>query len=227
MTGRPRPHQPAAPHEPGSRLLARGYQGAVYLAETASGPVVIKEAMGWGLIRAARRAMLRREHAIYERLAGITGVPACYGLEAGDRLVLAYIDGQPLRRTTHSGEERERFFAALLALLQAIHAAGVAHGDLKRKDNIIVGTDGRPYVIDFGTAIAAPPGSSHLRRSLFDLVRRIDLNAWVKLKYQGLSIPVSDADSRYFRPTRPERLARAVRESWRRFTFRRWRRSRL
>jgi predicted Ser/Thr protein kinase len=232
MTSRQRQEAPTAPGDltsaPGglTRLLARGYQGAVYLAETKTGPVIIKKAMGRGLIRAARRAMLRREHAIYARLSGIAGIPACYGLEHGDELVLDFIDGQSLRQANQSAPERELFFSALLELIQAIHRAGVAHGDLKRKDNILLGRDGQPYVIDFGTAIAAPPGCGYLRRKLFELVCRIDLNAWVKLKYQGNPIPVSPADMQYHRPTLPERVARIVREPWRRATLRRWRKLR-
>jgi predicted Ser/Thr protein kinase len=209
-----------------ARLLASGYQGAVYLTETPAGPVIVKKAMGRGVVYAARRAMLRREHAIYERLAGIRGVPVCHGLEHGDQLVLGYLDGSSLRQLKQSAAEREQFFSSLLELIQAIHRAGVAHGDLKRKDNILVGRDGLAYVIDFGTAVAAPPGCSTLRHWTFDLLRRIDLNAWFKLKYQGGVIPVAPADLRYYRPTLPERLARVVRESWRRVTLRRWRKAR-
>jgi predicted Ser/Thr protein kinase len=209
-----------------ARLLASGYQGAVYLVQAASGPLIVKKAMGRGLVRAARRAMLRREHEIYQRLAGIAGVPACHGLNDDDDLVLGYIDGRSLRETELPAIERERFFAGLLALIQTMHEAGVAHGDLKRKDNILLGPDGAPYVIDFGTAIAAPPGCGVLRRALFDLVCRIDLNAWFKLKYQGESLAVNSDDLRFYRPTLPERLARVVREPWRRLTLRRWRKAR-
>jgi predicted Ser/Thr protein kinase len=209
-----------------STLLASGYQGVVYLVQTPSGPVIVKKAMGRGLVRAIRRAMLRREHAIYQRLAGVAGVPTCQGMERGDELVLGFVDGRPLRATGIPAAEREQFFAALLELIQALHRAGVAHGDLKRKDNILLGRDGRPYVIDFGTAIAAPPGSGSLRRWLFGLMCRIDLNAWFKLKYQSGCLPVSDPDLRLYRPTALERLARAVRESWRRLTLRRWRKGR-
>jgi predicted Ser/Thr protein kinase len=209
-----------------SRLLARGYQGAVYLTETAHGPVIVKKPLGRGPARAVRRAMLRREHGIYQRLLGIPGVPRCLGLWHGEELVLEFIAGRSLRELNDGLPDRDRFLAALLDLIQAVHGAGVAHGDLKRKDNILVGPGGRPYLIDFGTAVSAPPGAGWLRRLLFAQLRRMDLNAWIKLKYRGRWLEIDPADLQYHQPTVPERLARVVRRAWRAMTFRRQRKAR-
>ncbi len=205
------------------RLLASGYQGAVYLVEAPGGAVIVKKASGCSLLRAARRAMLRREHGIYQRLRGIAGVPECKGLEQGEHLLLEFIHGPSLRVAQPAPAERERFFAELRDLILAVHGAGVAHGDLKRKDNILMGPGNRPYLIDFGTAVACPPGAGLLRRLLFRQLRRMDLNAWVKLKYQRQNFEVDPADLQFFRPTLVERIARVVRRVWRAATFRRWR----
>ena len=210
----------------GSRLLARGYQGAVYLTQTPDGPVIVKKPLGRGFMRAARRAMLRREHAIYQRLPGIPGIPRCFGMQHGEELVLEFIDGQSLRKLNDKLPDRERFFEALLELLLAIHRVGVAHGDLKRKDNILLGPGGQPYLIDFGTAVAAPPGAGLLRRLLFRQLRRMDFNAWIKLKYRGRAADISPADLPYYQPTWVEWLARVVRRAWRSMTFRHQRKAR-
>ena len=206
-------------------LLGQGYQGAVYRVETAAGPVIIKRAIGRGLARAVRRAMLRREYGIYQLLSGVAGGPACRGLRNGEELVLDYVPGPSLREPGQPPGDRPRFFAELLDLIHALHRAGVAHGDLKRKDNILVGPGGRPVLIDFGTAVSAPPGAGPLRRWLFRQVRRMDLNAWVKLKYQRQELAMDPVDRRYHRPTWPEQAARVVRRAWRRLTLRAWRRT--
>jgi len=210
------PRQPAT----GSVLLGQGYQGAVYRVETDEGPVIVKKAVGRGLLRILRRAMLRREHAIYQRLAGVSGVPGCRGLLGGEELVLDYVPGPSLREPGQPAVDRGRFFDELLAVIQAVHAAGVAHGDLKRKDNILVGPGGHPVLIDFGTAVALPPGAGAWRRWLFRQVARIDLNAWVKLKYQRQGMPMDPEDLRYCRPSWLERAARLVRRAWRKLTLR-------
>jgi predicted Ser/Thr protein kinase len=233
MKGRPGAGQPPGSAAEGPltvagpfKLLGRGYQGAVYLVESPRGPLIVKKAMGRGLARVARRGMLRREHAVYQLLRGVPGVPRCHGLNEGDELVLEYIDGRSLREVKQSFPGREQFFATLLELIQAIHRAGVAHGDLKRKDNILLGRDGRPYLIDFGTAMSAPQGAGIVRRVLFRQIRRMDLNAWVKLKYQRQWVEIARADLDYFNPTLPERMARVVRRAWRAMTLRRRRKAR-
>ncbi|MCC7257474.1 MAG: hypothetical protein IT486_03815 [Gammaproteobacteria bacterium] len=216
---------PSPPVTPGSadRLLGRGYQGAVYLRQGPDGACIVKTPIGRGIARVARRAMLRREHAVYQRLQGIRGVPRCEGL-VGDDLVLEFVEGRSLRELKPVGEDRERLFADLLGLIRAIHAAGVAHGDLKRKDNILVTADGHPVVIDFGTAITVDAGAGAVRRWLFRQVCRTDLNAWFKLKYQRQSRDVEPADARLYRPTMPEKVARVLRRAWRFLTLRRHRR---
>lgn len=207
-------------------LLGQGYQGAVYRVDTASGPVIVKKAMGRGITRALRRAMLRREYGIYRMLAGVPGIPACHGLREGDELVLDLVPGVSLREPGQPPGDRGQFFAELLELIKAVHRAGVAHGDLKRKDNILVGPGGHPFLIDFGTAVSAPPGAGMLRRWLFRQARRTDLNAWVKLKYQRQWVEMDPADLQYHRPTLPEAVARRLRRAWRRLTLRRLRRPR-
>lgn len=208
------------------RLLGSGYQGVVYLRERADGPRIVKSPIGSGLARSARRAMLRREYSVYQRLQGIRGIPRCDGLVAGEDLVLEFVPGGSLRELRLDGAARERFFAELLALIRAIHGAGVAHADLKRKDNILVGPDGQPFLIDFGMAVTVDASSGRLRRWLFQQARRTDLNAWFKLKYQRQARTVAAADAAIYRPTIPERLARVLRRSWRALTLRRRRRRR-
>jgi serine/threonine protein kinase len=197
------------------RPLAAGYQGEVCLADSSIGPVIVKRVSGTGLAASLRRAMLRREARIYDRLRDVAGIPHCHGL-VGEGLVLEYVPGPSLRDSEPVDAARAAFYERLLAVIQSLHRAGVAHADLKRRQNILVAPGDVPCLIDFGAAVTLSPGAGFLRRGLFRQFCRTDLNAWVKLKYRGDYAAVSDADRVHFRPTWIESLARQLRPLWRR-----------
>lgn len=189
-----------------SHILARGYQGQVYLYQGTHQRYVIKAASGRGVLRWLRTRMLRREHRVYARLAGFAGSPRCHGLLRGRYLILEYIDGRPLRHALM--EDRGVFYCELFDLIMALHARGIAHSDLKRKDNLLV-VDGRhPCLIDFGAAILRKPGFSPLNHFLFRIAQRFDFNAWIKLKYNNQLDEISVSDSDYYRRTWVEKAAR-------------------
>jgi predicted Ser/Thr protein kinase len=217
------------------RELGSGYQASVRVYTTSFGDVVVKTPHG-GILGGLWRALLRREHAVYEKLAGIAGIPRCFGLVGGERLALEYVAGPSLREHEAQIADRAAFFGKLLATLQAMHAAGVAHGDLKRKDNIIVGPGERPYLVDFGIAVRRSATSTAWNSYGFAPLVQMDMNAWVKLKYGRRIDPaaepgvLSPADAALYRPLWVERLARTVRVPWQIVTLRRprqrWRRER-
>lgn len=208
------------------RFLSRGYQGVVCLRDTDAGPVVVKQAMGRGLALWLRRAMLRREFAAYQRLDGVPGVPRCLGIEADGSLLLEYVAGEPFRETAAALRDRERFFRELLRSILALHAAGVAHADLKRRGNILISPDGSPVLLDFGSAVLRSAGGGWLNGLLFRQVRHMDLNAWVKLKYRRRYELIAAEDLAYYHPTGIEALARSLRRLWRKLSGRQLRKAR-
>lgn len=164
-------------------ILARSNQGIVYRLSAAGGDLAVKKAAGKGPLLAINRHALKREFHAYRRLDGLSGVPRCRGLVENRFLVLDFIDARPFR-DAGTGPE---FFDRLLETIQAMHARGVAHGDLKRKANLLVDAQDRPVLLDFGAATLLRPGRHPLNRRLFEFMRQTDLNAWVKLKYGGYS----------------------------------------
>jgi len=209
------------------RELGSGYQASVHLYATPVGDFVVKRPHSSGMLAGLWRYLLRREQAIYSRLGGIAGIPRSFGLIRGECLALEYVAGPSLREHEAQIADREAFFGKLLATLQAMHAAGVAHGDLKRKDNIIVGAGERPYLIDFGIAVRRSATSTLWNRCAFEPLKQMDYNAWVKLKYGRRIDPeaepnvLSSADAALYRPLLLERFARAVRVPWQTITLRR------
>lgn len=87
-----------------------------------------------------------RELRFYRQLADLANVPAVLGTVGRTGFVHAFVDGRPL------GPDRpvpDEFFDQLLALLGQLHARGMAYVDTNKPQNILLGDDGRPHLIDF------------------------------------------------------------------------------
>ncbi len=169
--------------ERGANILAVSNQGTVLRYRQDGLDLIVKSAMGRGLVRAVRQRTLLREYQAYQRMTGLEGVPRCYGMVAGRYLVLEYIEATPYRDATWT--DRDRWFAELLDVLRSFHRRGVSHGDLKSKSNILVTTDEKPCIIDFGTAFIRKSRFHPINNWFYEHGRRMDINAWVKHKYHG------------------------------------------
>lgn len=167
----------------GENILATSNQGTILLFQEGGQELIIKTAMGTGLALKIRRKTLLREYQAYLRMEGLRGIPRCYGMIDGCYLLIEHIRGKPYRQAEI--KDREEWFSELHAILASIHARGVSHGDLKTKGNLLVTQEGKPCVIDFGTAFIEKPGFHPVNNWLFRMGRRLDLNAWVKHKYHG------------------------------------------
>lgn len=103
--------------------------------------------------------LARREAAMLRRLADLPLVPRLEGPVCAGGRVLAhavahnFVAGHPLGR-----QERvsDRFFPELERLLAELHRRHMAYVDLHKRENILVGDDGRPYLIDFQISIGLP-----------------------------------------------------------------------
>ncbi|MFO7684537.1 MAG: hypothetical protein R6V60_00460 [Desulfobacterales bacterium] len=196
----------------GQNALGRGYQCHTLLYRNARRPLVVKAPLGRGFAAFVRRRMLRREYKVYKRLAGSPGIPNCHGFLAERFLVLEFIDGVPIGEARIT--DRDFFFDALLRQIETLHRGGVAHGDLKKKDNILVVDGRRPVLLDFGVAVIRKPGLAPVNRYLFGLFRKFDLNAYVKLKYRKRVDRISAADRPFYHRTLVERSAGGIKRSY-------------
>jgi len=196
----------------GKQLETRGYQGNIHTGQVGEHEILIKSAAGRGVVAWLNRWMLRREYLIYRRLAGISGIPHCYGFFLGRYLVLENIAAQTMRHATIT--DRELFYTEMLTTIKAIHERGVAHGDLKRKDNILVTRDSRPCLIDFGVSIFRKPGFHPFNHFRHSFSHQHDFNAWVKHKYDRKFEDISAEDAKYHKPLRIERIARTIKKIW-------------
>lgn len=197
----------------GSHRIGHGVQGQALLYEDAIHRVVIKVPSGHGPRQWLATILLRHEARVYERLRDFPAAPLCHGLIDGRYLVLEYIDGELARYATIP--DRDAFFAELLEQILALHARGIAHSDLQKKDNLFVTRSGHPCLLDFGAAVIRKPGFAPFNHLHFRIARRLDLNQWVKLKYRGQLDQLSAEDARYYRRTWLERSARRIKKLYR------------
>ncbi len=189
-------------------ILAVSNQGTLLHYQYDGLDLIVKTAMGKGLVLKTRQKTLLREFGAYKRMEGLRGVPECYGLLDGRYLVIEFIRGTPYRQAEWS--DRERWFADFLEILQSIHDRGVSHGDLKSKSNIFVTEDEKPCIIDFGTTFLHKPGFRPLNNWLFKYGKRLDINAWVKHKYHGRYADASEEDRELLNYGRIEYIARKI-----------------
>ena len=101
------------------------------------------------------RVLLARELRALERLEGLEGVPRVLESRRGE-LLRSFQAGVALSATDELALD---FFERLAELVHEVHARGVCHNDLHKEQNVIVGLDGRPALVDFQLASSHRLGS--------------------------------------------------------------------
>lgn len=132
----------------------------------------------WLVRRWWGRWILRREWGRLEQLQGIAGIPRLLGWVDPDAFAMEWVEAERLPHLKESSL-LPVFFDRLAGLVGEVHARGVSHGDLRRK-NVLVDRGQKPYLIDFATAFRV--GSSRRSRRLFERLCQIDRLTVLKLK---------------------------------------------
>ncbi len=92
------------------------------------------------------RWLCRRELHFYRRLSDLANVPKVLGTVGRTGFVHEYVPGRPLSKgcAIPGG-----FFDELFELLESLRRRGIAYVDTNKPQNILLGDDGRPHLIDF------------------------------------------------------------------------------
>jgi hypothetical protein len=126
------------------------------------------------------RLLARHEAGILHRLQDLSHLPRWSGpvRVAGRVLPYAvahdYLPGHPLGRGERVCAE---FFPKLLELLHQVHQRRMAYIDLHKRENILVGEDGQPYLLDFQISFvlsARWARDGGLGQALLQLLQRAD-----------------------------------------------------
>ena len=120
------------------------------------------------------RFLVRRESRLLARAQSVTGVPRYCGAWDDTGLVHAYVPGHPLGRHDVLNDD---FFPLLSAMIDEIHGMEIAYVDLEKRENILMGDDGRPYLIDFQISWFIEPhrgGNSWPARKILSILQTAD-----------------------------------------------------
>jgi hypothetical protein len=180
------------------RTFKHDFFAATGLYDGPLGPAVVKfgrRASVLGLPAAwIGRHMVEHETRMLARLAGLHGVPPLLGRLGAHAFAHGFVAGHDLQRNERVNDE---FFPRLAALISGMHARGVAYVDLEKRENIIVGDDGRPHLVDFQIAFYWPDrsgGRTALARWFLSILHAADryhlLKHWRRLRPDQLSAEI-------------------------------------
>ena len=148
-----------------------------------------------------------RETRFHSQLADLPQVPQVLGRVGQTGFIHAFVKGRPLGGRGPNGKYLpvpDTFFDDLASLLREVHRRRIAYVDTNKPQNILLGDDGRPHLIDFQISYDLHElGDTWLNRQILARFQREDLYHLLKHK-------------RRMRPdllTRAEREA-AARKSW-------------
>jgi len=186
--------------DPSAAVFQKGAWGKadILLVDSNGGRAIVKDfSTKIPPVRWYGRWQIRREASIYRRLAGIPGVPRYYGRVGKNAMAIEYIEGE---RISH-WKRRElppALFTRLWTLIESIHARGIVHIDLRKRDNILISQGGEVFIIDFNASFRFPPGSRGARW-LLPALRKIDHFGFLKWKAALAPSQLSDAERSAFR----------------------------
>lgn len=97
-------------------------------------------------LRFIGRYLCRREMRFYRRLSDLPNVPPVLGQIGDTGFVHAFVPGRPLQK---GKPVPDGFFDQLQRLTEELHRRFIAYVDTNKPENILLGDDGRPHLIDF------------------------------------------------------------------------------
>ena len=92
------------------------------------------------------KLLRRRELGFYQKLRDLPAVPKVLGTLGPTGFLLEYVHGVPLASQPRCPDN---YFSDLEGLFDELHRRNLAYVDTNKVHNILLGSDGRPHLIDF------------------------------------------------------------------------------
>ena len=172
---------------------------AILLVRWGGRRVVVKDFSqnGWLLRNLYGRYIVAHECRVYRQLDGVEGVPSFHGRIGAYAFAVDYIEGTTLKQLGYANVPPAAF-DLLARVFEELHRRGIVHLDAHQKTNVLVDGEGRPYLMDFATAICLG-GGWLARRVLVPLLGRADWRGFLKLKARYCPEALTDAERRRWR----------------------------
>jgi len=161
----------------------------------------------------AGRFLVWRESKACRKMKNLKGIPSLYRVIDGLALVLEEIPGRNLEELEDRMEIPQAFFDALKDLVAGFHKRGLAHCDLKRAPNTLLGNDGLPYIIDWGASISEKEFGLFPLNLIYRRFLRDDYVAIIKMKLRHTPGAVTQKEKDFYRYRNgPEKMLRGIRD---------------
>lgn len=89
---------------------------------------------------------VRHESRLYQKVDDLQGIPKLLGFVGKTGFAHEFIPGKQLSK---SDTVDSKFFDELADIIRNLHQRQVAYVDLNKPENIILGENGKPYLVDF------------------------------------------------------------------------------
>lgn len=176
--------------------------------------------------RSFGRLLAARESAALAALSEVSGVPDFIERVGSRALLMEFVMAEPAvkvyddAQSTGDVEEStadidwSKFIARFDALVNDLHEAGVAHGDLRSPMNTLITSAAEPVIVDFTAAFIRRGLEIPGRGWLFTKLAEIDQSAVTKMALHVDPRSVSDSDrERHHRRGPLDRMARRTGQS--------------
>jgi len=123
-----------------------------------------------------------RECKALKKLAHIDCIPDLLSRPSARSFLMSYHQSEQITRLQNAQPEWPAFFEKLTEAIKQIHAAGVAHNDLRNPTNTLVTPKGEPILVDLVACFCRGQAWNIPNRWLFDKFTQVDLSAITKIK---------------------------------------------
>lgn len=142
-----------------------------------------------------------RECKALTKLAELDSVPVLLSKPNKRSFLMSYHASEQMTRLNEISPEWPIFFAKLSSAIEQMHAAGVAHNDLRNPTNTLVTPNGDPILVDLVACFCRGQRWNILNRWLFNKFTQVDRSAITKLKSKVAPELISSDD------VNPEQIA--------------------
>ncbi|MFT5656438.1 MAG: putative Ser/Thr protein kinase [Arenicella sp.] len=123
-----------------------------------------------------------RECKALNKLANIKCVPNLLGKPDARSFLMSYHESEQITRLINNTPNWPVFFDKLAAAIAEVHAAGIAHNDLRNPTNTLVTKNGDPVLVDLVACFCKGQAWNLPNRWLFEKFCQVDKSAITKIK---------------------------------------------
>ena len=123
-----------------------------------------------------------RETKALKRLAALECVPNLLCVPSNRSFLMSYHASEQISRLNNISPNWPEFFDKLNTAVDSVHAAGVAHNDLRNPSNTLITPQGEPILVDLVACYCKGGAWNLINNWIFEKFAQVDLSAITKLK---------------------------------------------